>query len=65
VTDRKTALLILEALRRSPVGDAGVLVGSSGHPTFSDAGAEGYAPMRHQVEAGFERLRALLDGLDA
>lgn len=34
-------------------------------PTFSDAGAEGYAPMRHQVEAGFERLSALLERLDA
>jgi hypothetical protein len=30
VTDGKTALRILEALRRGPVGDAGVLVGSSG-----------------------------------
>jgi hypothetical protein len=30
VTDRSTALAVLEALRRSPVGDAAVLVGSSG-----------------------------------
>jgi hypothetical protein len=30
VTDRKTALRILDALRRGPVGDTAVLVGSSG-----------------------------------
>lgn len=34
-------------------------------PTFSDAGAEGYASMRHQVEAGLERLSAILERLDA
>jgi hypothetical protein len=34
-------------------------------PTFSDAGAQGYAPMRHQVEAGLEWLSALLERLDA
>jgi len=34
-------------------------------PTFSDAGAQGYAPMRHQVEGGLERLSALLERLDA
>lgn len=34
-------------------------------PTFSDAGAQDYAPMRHQVEAGLERLSALLERLDA
>lgn len=32
-------------------------------PTFSDAGAEGYASSRQQVEAGFERLSALLERL--
>jgi hypothetical protein len=30
VTDRRMALRILEALRRGPVGDSGVLVDSSG-----------------------------------
>jgi hypothetical protein len=34
-------------------------------PTFSDAGAQGYAPMRHQVELGLEHLSALLERLDA
>jgi hypothetical protein len=34
-------------------------------PTFSDAGAEGYAPMRRQVEAGLALLSALLERLDA
>ncbi len=34
-------------------------------PTFSDAGAQGYAPMRQQVEVGLERLSALLERLDA
>ena len=34
-------------------------------PTFSDAGAQGYAPMRHQVETGLELLSALLERLDA
>lgn len=34
-------------------------------PTFSDAGAQGYAPMRHQVEIGLERLSTLLERLDA
>ncbi|MFY9824164.1 MAG: hypothetical protein WAM82_22505 [Thermoanaerobaculia bacterium] len=55
MTDRKTALRILEALRRGPVGDTGVLVGSS----------EGYAPMRYQVEIGFKRLSTLLERLHA
>ncbi len=76
VTDRETALRVLAALRRSPVGGSGVLVGSSGlfgfetfslqrDPTFSDAGAEGYALLRHQVEAGLARLSAFLERLDA
>jgi hypothetical protein len=34
-------------------------------PTFSDAGAQGYAPMRRQVEAGLKRLGNLLERLDA
>lgn len=34
-------------------------------PTFSDAGAEGYAPMRHLVEIGLARLSALLERLHA
>jgi hypothetical protein len=34
-------------------------------PTFSDAGAEGYEPMRQQVEIGLSRLIALLERLDA
>lgn len=34
-------------------------------PTFSDAGAEGYASMRNQVEVGFGRLSALLERLHA
>ncbi len=34
-------------------------------PTFSDAGAQGYAPMRRQVEAGLELLSVLLERLDA
>ena len=34
-------------------------------PTFSDAGAQGYASLRRQVEAGLERLSALLEQLDA
>jgi hypothetical protein len=33
-------------------------------PTFSDAGAQGYASMRHQVEAGLESLSALLERFD-
>jgi len=53
MTDRKTALRILEALRRGSVGDVGVLVGTAG-----------YASMRHQVEAGLERLSVLLEQLD-
>lgn len=32
-------------------------------PTFSDAGAEGYAPVLRQVEVGLERLLALLERL--
>lgn len=34
-------------------------------PTFSDAGAEGYASMRQHVEVGLRRLVALLERLDA
>jgi hypothetical protein len=34
-------------------------------PAFSDAGAQGYAPMRHQVEVGLERLSTLLERLHA
>jgi hypothetical protein len=34
-------------------------------PTFSDAGAQGYASMRPQVEAGLELLSALLERFDA
>ncbi len=34
-------------------------------PAFSDAGAQGYASLRHQVEAGLERLSTLLERLDA
>ena len=34
-------------------------------PLFSDAGAEGYAPTRHQVETGLECLEALLERLHA
>ena len=30
MTDRATALRVLAALRRSPIGDSAVLVGSSG-----------------------------------
>jgi len=85
-----TALRILDALRRGPVADTGVLVGSSGlfgfetqvpaltedidiavpeatvaDPTFSDAGAQGYVPMRQQVEIGLKRLGDLLERLDA
>lgn len=33
-------------------------------PTFSNAGAQGYASMRHQVEAGLESLSSLLERLD-
>jgi hypothetical protein len=33
-------------------------------PTFSDAGAQGYASMRHQVEAGLESLSVLLERFD-
>ncbi|MFL6289288.1 MAG: hypothetical protein ACJ759_00140, partial [Thermoanaerobaculia bacterium] len=32
-------------------------------PTFSDAGAEGYAPVLRQVEAGLDRLLSLLERL--
>lgn len=39
--------------------------GGTDAPTFSDAGAQGYAPMRHQVEAGLKRLGDLLERLDA
>ncbi|HYN22570.1 MAG TPA: hypothetical protein VE078_16545 [Thermoanaerobaculia bacterium] len=34
-------------------------------PTFSDAGAEGYAPVLQQVEVGLKRLLALLERLHA
>jgi len=34
-------------------------------PAFSDAGAEGYALLRHQIEAGLARLSALLERHDA
>jgi hypothetical protein len=33
-------------------------------PTFSDAGAEGYAPVLRQVETGLERLLSILERLD-
>lgn len=33
-------------------------------PTFSDAGAEGYAPVLRHVEAGLERLLWILEKLD-
>lgn len=32
-------------------------------PAFADAGAEGYADLRRQVETGLERLVALPEGL--
>ncbi|HYU33761.1 MAG TPA: hypothetical protein VEW48_16535 [Thermoanaerobaculia bacterium] len=35
-----------------------------GDPAFSDAGAEGYAPVVRQVETGLERLLAILEKLD-
>lgn len=34
-------------------------------PAFTDAGAEGYAPVAEQVDAGFRRLLAILEQLDA
>jgi hypothetical protein len=55
MADSQTALHILAALRRSPVGDAAVL----------DAGAEGYVPVLRQVETGLGRLLALLERLHA
>ena len=33
-------------------------------PAFSDAGAEGYAPVARQVEIGLERLLSILEDLD-
>jgi hypothetical protein len=54
MAERESALRVLAALRRSPVADAAVLV---------DAGAEGYAPVLRQVEAGLERLLSLLERL--
>src|SRR5215213_883839 len=33
-------------------------------PSFSDAGAEGYAPVARQVEIGLERLLLILEKLD-
>jgi hypothetical protein len=50
------ALRILEALRSGPVGDSGVLVGSSG-PFGFETGVP--------VEAGLESLSALLERFDA
>ncbi|HVR98019.1 MAG TPA: hypothetical protein VMW27_15485 [Thermoanaerobaculia bacterium] len=35
-----------------------------GDPTFSDAGAEGYAPVVRQVEIGLARLLSILENLD-
>lgn len=35
-----------------------------GDPTFSDAGAEGYAPVARQVETGLERLFSILEKLN-
>jgi hypothetical protein len=127
MADRDSALRVLTALRKSPVGDAAVLVGSSGlfgfptevpaltedvdvavpeaavarhgreivdalreqgfeheagtatfigpegavfdllghgNPTFSDAGAEGYAPVVRQVGIGLARLLSSLEDLD-
>jgi hypothetical protein len=34
-------------------------------PAFTDAGAEGYAPVAEQVDAGFRRLLTILEKLDA
>jgi hypothetical protein len=34
-------------------------------PTFTDAGAEGYASIAEQVEIGFQRLLSILEKLDA
>jgi hypothetical protein len=74
VTDEKTALRILEALRRGPVGDAGVLVGSSGLFGFETQVpaltedidvAVPETSMRHQVEVELGRLSALPERLDA
>jgi hypothetical protein len=72
VADRTTALRILDALRRGPVADTGVLVGSSGLfgfetqvPALTDDIEIAVAPMRHQVEAGLKRLGDLLERLDA
>jgi hypothetical protein len=33
-------------------------------PAFSDAGAEGYAPVTQQVETGFQRLVSILEKID-
>jgi hypothetical protein len=33
-------------------------------PAFTDAGAEGYAPVAEQVDAGFQRLLSILEKLD-
>jgi hypothetical protein len=65
VTDRKTALRILEALRKGPVGDTGVLVGSSGLFGFETEVPALTEDMRHEVEVGLKRLSALLERLDA
>lgn len=99
MTDRRAALAVLAALRKSPVGDTAVLVGSSGlfgfetevpaltedplriedlragaqdaflalerDPLFTDAGAEGYAPVLKQAEAGLAGLFTMLDQIHA
>ena len=70
MTDRPAALRVLAALQRTPIGEGAVLVGSSGlfgfdtrDPAFADAGAEGYAPLLAEAEAGLTQLLALLEGL--
>jgi hypothetical protein len=41
------------------------LIALANDPLFSDAGAEGYAPTRLPIEAGFARLQSILERVNA
>lgn len=56
--------LALERLDDVRAGAQSAYFSLQGDPAFSDAGAEGYAPVVRQVETGLARLLAILGELD-
>lgn len=64
MTDRDVARRVLRALEDVRASAQDALLALERDPTFSDAGAEGYAAVRSQVAVGLEQLSEILDHLE-